>query len=259
MRRGGDIARPRWIACAAIVLLAHGSVAAALLHWREADDAAPGAAIVIDLAPAMMAPDEEKQDLPPGPEQVQADASPEQKVEKIEEEVEKKTESKVEQEPQPEIAQAPDPEVALAPEPPKPEPQELPSEAQLAAPATTAPQVPKLEEAPVAAAPVQAPLSVSDANEIPSWKRKVVALLERNKRYPAMARARNDKGTAQLAFSLDRQGKVTAARVAQSSGSVALDQEALDLLRRAQPFPPPPAAMPGAQVDLTVPVRFNVH
>jgi protein TonB len=119
--------------------------------------------------------------------------------------------------------------------------------------------VPKVEEAPVAAAPVQAPLSMSDSNAIPSWKRKVVALLERNKRYPAAARAHNDRGTAQLAFSLDRQGKVTAARVTKSSGSVALDQEALDLLRRAQPFPPPPAAMPGAQVDLTVPVQFNVR
>ena len=259
MRRGGDIAWPRWIACAAIVLLAHGSVAAALLHWREADDAAPGAAIVIDLAPAMMAPDEEKQDLPPGPEQVQADASPEQKVEKIEEEVEKKAESKVEQEPQPEIAQAPDPEVALAPEPPKPEPQELPSEAQLAAPATTAPQVPKLEEAPVAAAPVQAPLSVSDANEIPSWKRKVVALLERNKRYPSTAQSRREQGVVQLFFSLDRQGQVLEARVATSSGSPALDEEAMSLVRRAQPFPPPPPELPGAHVDLTVPVRFNLR
>jgi hypothetical protein len=129
MSGGGDTAWPRWIACAIIVMLAHGSVAAALLHWHEADDAPPGAAIVIDLAPAMMAPDEEKQDLPPGPEQLQADASPEQKVEKIEEEVEQKTETKVEQEPQPEIAQAPDPEVALAPEPPKLQAQELPSEA----------------------------------------------------------------------------------------------------------------------------------
>ena len=77
--------------------------------------------------------------------------------------------------------------------------------------------------------------------------------------YPAAARANSAKGTAQLAFSLDRQGKVTAARVTKSSGSGALDQEALDLVRRAQPFPPPPAAMPGAQIDLTVPVRFNVH
>jgi protein TonB len=84
----------------------------------------------------------------------------------------------------------------------------------------------------------------------------VVALLERNKRYPAAAKARSEKGTAQLAFSLDRQGRVTATRIVKSSGSSALDQETLELVRRAQPFP---AAMPGAHIDLTVPVRFNVH
>jgi len=254
-----DRAWPRWLVSAAAVLLAHGGVAAAILHWHETDDAPPAAAIVIDLAPTMMAPDDQKQELPPGPEQVQADASAEQKVEKVEEEAEQRTETKVDQEPQPELAQAPNPEVAMAPEPPKPEQQQLPSEAQLAAPATTAPQVPKIEESPVVAAPVQAQPSVSDSNAVPNWQRQVVALLERNKRYPAAARANSAKGTAQLAFSLDRQGKVTAARVTKSSGSGPLDQEALDLVRRAQPFPPPPAAMPGAQIDLTVPVRFNVH
>lgn len=255
----GEAGWLRWLLCAAAVLFAHGGVAAAILHWHESDDAPPASAIVIELAPTMMAPDDQKENLPPGPEQVQADASPEQKVEKVEEEREQKIETKAEQEPQPEIAQAPDPEVAMAPEPPKPQKQELPSEMQLAAAATTAPQVPKIEEAPVAAAPVQAQLSVSDSNAVPNWKRKVVALLERNKRYPAAARAKSEKGTAQLAFSLDRAGRVTAARVTQSSGSGALDQEALELVRRAQPFPPPPDAMPGAQIDLTVPVRFNVH
>jgi protein TonB len=106
---------------------------------------------------------------------------------------------------------------------------------------------------------VQAQPNVTDSNAIPSWSRQVAALLERNKRYPAAARAKGDKGTAQLAFSLDRQGRVTTARITKSSGSAALDQEALDLVRRAQPFPSPPAALNGAQVDLTVPVRFNVH
>ena len=253
-------ALPRWLLSAALVVLAHGGVAAAIVHWHDSgDEAAPASAIVIDLAPAMMAPDEQQQELPPGPEQVQADSAPEQKVEKVQEEVEKKAETKVEQEPQPDIEQAPNPEVAMAPEPPKPVAQQIPTDAQLPAPVTTAPQVPKVEQSVVAAAPAQAQLNVTDSNAIPSWKRQVVALLERNKRYPAAARAHNDKGTAQLAFSLDRLGKVTAARVTKSSGSGALDQEALELVRRAQPFPPPPAAMPGAHIDLTVPVRFNVH
>ena len=134
----------------------------------------------------------------------------------------------------------------------------MPTDNQVPAPATTAPKVPKVEEAVVAAAPVQAALSVSDANAVPNWKRLVVGALERNKRYPAAAQG-GEKGTAQLAFSLDRQGKVTVARIAKSSGFAALDRETLELVRRGQPFPAPPAAMAGAQIDLTVLIRFNMH
>jgi protein TonB len=43
-----------------------------------------------------------------------------------------------------------------------------------------------------------------------------------------------------------------------SSGTSALDEEALALLRRAQPFPPPPPELSGSRVDLTVPIRFNL-
>jgi periplasmic protein TonB len=188
---------------------------------------------------------------------VQADAAPEQKVEKPEEKVEEKTATTTEQEPEQKIAEAPDPDVALAPQPRAPEP--APADNQVPAPATTAPQVPKSEQAVIAAAPVQAAPSVSDANAVPNWKRLVVGALERNKRYPAAAQARGEKGTAQLAFSLDRQGRVTASRIVKSSGSAALDAETLELVRRAQPFPAPPAAMAGAQIDLTVPIRFNMH
>jgi protein TonB len=84
-------------------------------------------------------------------------------------------------------------------------------------------------------------------------------MLERNKRYPAAARSRNEQGTAQLAFSLDRHGRVTSSKIVRSSGSTALDQESLELVRRAQPFPPPPSNLPGAEINLSVPVRFNMR
>ena len=66
-------------------------------------------------------------------------------------------------------------------------------------------------------------------------------------------------GTGSIAFALDRNGKVLTSRVARSSGSAALDQETLDTVRRAQPFPPPPANMPGNSFDFTVPIRFNIR
>jgi protein TonB len=42
-------------------------------------------------------------------------------------------------------------------------------------------------------------------------------------------------------------------------GAAALDQEALALVPRAQPFPPPPSVLSGSAVDLSVPVRFDIR
>ena len=50
-----------------------------------------------------------------------------------------------------------------------------------------------------------------------------------------------------------------ASRIVRGSGHAALDQETLQLLRRSQPFPPPPPELPGERIELTVPVRFNLR
>jgi periplasmic protein TonB len=249
----------RWLISACIVVLAHGGVAAAFVHWHTVDDVAePTAALVVNLAPMPVSPTDTPL-APPGPEQVQAEATP-QPAEKVEEKPEETREvSKVEQE-QPDLLPAENPEVAMAALPPEARP-EVPKTAdnQIPAPVTTAPQAPQVEEAVVSAAPEQGQINVSNANAIPTWKRLVVGVLERHKRYPEAAQARNQHGTVELAFSLDRQGRVTASRIEKSSGSSALDEATLDLVRRAQPFPPPPPEMAGAEVNLSVPIRYNIR
>jgi protein TonB len=235
----------RWLLSGAIVLMAHGGFAAGLIHWRDLDEPDdPAAAIVIDLAPMLVAPANISEEIPPGPEQIQAEATPEKPVEKVEEKPEEKVETAV------------DPEIVIAAVPPKPEPP-TPPDNQQPAPVTTAPHVPTANQGPVAAAPTQGKLNLTNSNAIPTWTRQVVALLERNKRYPAAAGGA--QGTAQVAFSLDRQGRVLATRIVKSSGSAALDQEALEWPKRAQPFPPPPPEKPGETIPLTVPYRFNVR
>ena len=92
---------------------------------------------------------------------------------------------------------------------------------------------------------------------MPNWKTQLVAKLERSKRYPS--EAHGDHGTAQLAFSIDRQGGVHNARIVRSSGSSALDHETLALVHRAQPLPPPPPEVPGAQIPIVVPIRYNAR
>jgi protein TonB len=250
----------RWALCGAVVLVAHGGFAAGMMHWRDAsDDDDPAAALVIDLAPMPVAPANVNSEIPPGPEQIQAEAAPEKPVEKTEEKTEEKVDTKEVTEQQPEIAPAENPEVVMAAKPPEPEPEPpTPMDNQPPAPVTTAPMVPSTEVAPVAAAPTQGKLNMTNSNAVPAWKRQIVGLLERNKRYPSSARG--EQGTAQLAFSLDRQGRVLNTRIIKSSGYSVLDQEALEWVKRAQPFPPPPAEMPGDKIDLSVPYRFiNPH
>jgi protein TonB len=198
-------------------------------------------------------------DLPPGPPQVEAEASPQTPVTEVKEQVEERLETAQSQELQPELSQAVNPEVVLDTSPPKPEQKvEIQQENQLPAPETTAPpEMPQFELAEVAAAQVQGPPTVDRSNAIPKWHSSISALLERNKRYPA--EARNDRGVAQIAFSIDRKGRVMSSRIVTTSGSPALDREALEMVKRAQPFPPPPAALQGAEVSLTVPVRFNMR
>jgi len=49
------------------------------------------------------------------------------------------------------------------------------------------------------------------------------------------------------------------ARITHSSGSSALDHETLALIQRAQPLPPPPPEMQGAQIPVVVPIRYSAR
>ena len=161
-----------------------------MVNWSDDEVAEPTAAMVVDLSPFPMAPPENVTELPPGPEQVEAEASPQMPVTEVKEQVEETVENQQSREVQPELAQAINPEVALDTAPPKPEQEvKTPQENQLPAPETTAPpQMPQFALADVAAAQVQGAPTVDRSNAIPTWRSSVAALLERNKRYPPMVR-----------------------------------------------------------------------
>jgi protein TonB len=246
----------RWLVSGAIVVLAHGALAAAIAWRQDSEPAEPPGAIVIEFAPVPVAPATQQMDIPPGPEQTMADASPDRPTEVVREKVEEAQEKREEEETPPELRPAPNPEIPIAP--PKEVQQETPrQEPHPPAPTTSAPQAAPVQTATIAAAPAQG-RSMQQSNAVPTWTSQIVALLERNKRYPPAAHARGEHGVAQVFFTLDRSGRVVNSRLLRSSGAAALDSEALALLQRAQPFPPPPPEMSGAQVNLTVPIRFNL-
>src|SRR5882757_6787167 len=249
----------RWALSGVIVIMAHGGLAASVVHWLDASDPDdPSSAMVIDLAPMPVAPAARDSELPPGPEQVQAEAVPDRPVEKVEDKPDEKVETTEQNEPQIEVAPIVESEVVLVALPPKPQTEApTPAVQQTPAPATTAPQLASVAPAPVAAAPTQGQRNLTNSNAIPNWKRQILTLLERNKRYPEGARGA--EGIAQVAFILNRQGQASENRIVKSSGNAVLDQEALEWIKRAEPFPPPPADMPGEKIPMAVPYRFNVR
>ncbi len=151
----------------------------------------------------------------------------------------------------PDLTPAPNPAVTLpaVPEPPKVAPRKQAKRE----PAETAP-VPTAPPAAVApahrpAAPAPGRVSRPSPAAIASWQRLLVAQLEHNKRYPA--EAGGVQGVTKLAFRLDCRGRVVMSRIVQSSGSAALDQETLALIRRAQP-----AHIADDQLSFMVPIRY---
>jgi protein TonB len=98
------------------------------------------------------------------------------------------------------------------------------------------------------------PTSPKLAPVIANWQQALVTRLARFQRYPA--HAKGAMGVVNLSFSIDRQGHVLNGRVIKSSGSAVLDTEALSLLTRAAPLPPPPAAAPDSDLTFVLPIRF---
>jgi protein TonB len=62
----------------------------------------------------------------------------------------------------------------------------------------------------------------------------------------------NARGTAVVAFNISGNGGLASVSLARSSGSSALDQAAVQLVRGAGPFPPPPE---GAQRSFSIQIK----
>lgn len=260
----------RWSLAGLCVFVLYGGGVYAAMNWLAPATAAMElpAAIMIEMAPVAEAPQTPPEDIAPGPrmEMSQAATPAEQQDKPVEPEPDVRPGIKTELElpPLPEkkaeavLAQPASPTPSQQ-KPKQPRKLEQPKSAKSRsetrsaqdAPATAAPQAADARRASVNAAPMAGTSSsVSPA----SWRSMVMALLNRHKRLPPGG----SRGTATVAFTIDRSGRVGAARLLGSSGDPILDQEAVALARRASPLPPPPADIAGGgSILLSVPVSFG--
>jgi protein TonB len=239
----------RWFLAAILVTAGHALLVIALIRpWQSLPIAAPAASapILIDMLPMAMpvaAPPPLAEPIPdrvPDPLiELPSETPP---MEKAEVAVPLR-----QVKPKP-IKKIPDPPKATKPkQKPLEKPQDTPT------PLQEGPQ--QQAATPTVSTQITEGAAVQQQQQI-TWQGLVMARLERLKRYPRAAQNRHQEGTATLAVTLDRNGKVLSARLEQDSGYPLLDQEAMTLIHRAQPLPAPPASISGQTISLLIPIRF---
>ena len=215
------------------ILAAHAAVISTIAFWYARQPVEPNIlpAITVTLAPVeASSPTIQDQDIAVGPTMQQAEATPKEQR-KVEE---KQLEQVVQPSPPPQQAEITLPQQEQKVEKPEPMP---------------APPAPETRALPKNARIGEFTEAGSNA-----YNALVFGHLQRFKRYPVAAHGA--AGTVLVRFVLSRTGEVISSDVSKSSGNGALDQEALNTLRRASPFPPFPAAKPGAQESYIAPVNF---
>lgn len=242
---------PRWgyaFILAAGLHLAGGWFALYYSPKNSLSFAQPAAAIMVDLAPVLAAPPTPVHETPPGP--LQEDILPPQ-VEQV---------VKQEEEPVAELPVIEKAEAVLAPEP---EPEEVEKEIEpvevMAEQEAMAPPVLEAPPEEKAVVPVEGASSSSALLTPVTWQVALLGHLEKHKHYPREARMRREEGVVYVRLVIDRKGIVLKRWIEQGGGFAVLDQEALDMLDRSQPLPPPPPDIKGDKIELVVPVEFFIR
>ena len=155
---------------------------------------------------------------------------------------------------------------------PKKSPELAPIEEVSAEPVTaepTPPNVitasPKVDVPPVISLPPPEPPKKTEPseNDVSDARAQYGSTLGRaiakHKSYPKIANMRGWQGECLLDLKIDGDGNVLSVNVRESSGHESLDKQALEMVRKASPFPAPPEALRGRSFNISVPVSFKIE
>jgi periplasmic protein TonB len=175
------------------------------------------------------------------------------------------------------LAEAPAPEsnptvqppplpLPMTPPPPRPEPRPEPKPVPPAEPAPAEPKllspeppplVPEASASPIAEVIVAPPTPAPKV--LAGYEAQLAAWLAQHKNYPLAAQRRRQEGEVLLRVRINRQGQVLSFRVQDISRHQILDEAALSMVKRAEPFPPFPDDFPGAEFEFLLPVSFRLR
>ena len=195
----------------------------------------------------------------PEPEVVLPKPVPEKPKEQVAEKPKEKPKDKPKEKPKEPPKDKPKEQAKEKPKPEtKPDPEAEPAPAQNAPPQPSqqaAVAAAPLQQAAVPAAPSAADLArIADAKT--NWQGLLFAHLEKYRKYPKSAKRRNEEGVAGVYVRMDRLGNVLSYKLTSSSGYEALDEEAVALIKRAEPLPALPAEIPNDIMEISLPLQF---
>lgn len=124
---------------------------------------------------------------------------------------------------------------------------------------------PKADTVPIATVPPPTPEPVKpveiepvDDNALGEYGSLLGRAIAKHKSYPKIAQMRGYQGDVLLDLKLDGNGNVLSAKVKEGSGYDSLDKQALEMVRKAAPFPAPPESLRNRTFNVTVPVSFKL-
>jgi protein TonB len=244
-----------WIVAAVTAVALHAggfALALASMQPQESDDLGASA---IEIGVELLAPRSDPSDLPVGPDTQASAMSPAV--------VQQKAEVKQSELPKAKPTETDDPDRAVALNATKKPNEDIktpatptaPSQESIAAEETA---MPSLKTAAVSSRSTAPAIGTGESahRDRVTWQKELAAHLNKFKRYPAdraMAKAE-----VVVSFVLDRLGHVLSERIVRSSGDFSFDAEAIQMLERSNPVPPPPPTVADDGLTFNLPVIFHI-
>ena len=94
---------------------------------------------------------------------------------------------------------------------------------------------------------------------IESYSSLLANAIAKYKQYPKIAQMRGWQGTVIVDLEIDTKGAVISIKIKKSSTYEVLDNEALEMIKKASPFPAPPESLRGKNFNVLVPISFKLE
>ena len=97
------------------------------------------------------------------------------------------------------------------------------------------------------------------SNFIRSYLSKVRGKIEKNKKYPIIARKMDIEGVVKVKFGIDKKGKVLFSKIVKTSGYGVLDRAAINAIENSEPFPAIPDKLGLEKIIAKVSLLFEIE